>query len=432
MKKLFLAPVALAAVAAALLSGVVFAQEGPPAPSAGTVLAGDLLQPRGITIGPDGMIYVAEAGTGGDAEGPAGPEGGALHNGFTGRVSKIDPGTGERTTVVDGLPSAASDQGEAIGVADVKFIGTNLYVLITHGGAAWGFDDWSTGIYRIGSGGNLSLVADIGAFNEANPTEAISSGAQADVEAGGNPYSMIVRNGIFYVSDGNHNRLLKVTTGGAVSGVAEFPDHPVSTGVADTGSGPFYVAYLGKGPFLPDAGKVVSVDPSSGAITELASGVAMLTDVQKHANGQLYALQFNDPQKAGAAFFAPGTGSVQKVNADGTMTTLIAGLSFATDMIFDGDTAYIANFGIAPIGQIIKVANFSTVQAPAEPTPEPTAAPTQAPAPTPTAGTGIAGPDTGSGGYLGRDGGTAWPTLLVLAALAAAGTGAVAFGARRR
>jgi len=424
----------LAGVAGLLLMGValapgVHAQEL-PAPSAGTVLVGGLLAPRGLTIGPDDMIYVAEAGTGGDTEFTVGEGDNSfvVMNGFTGRISKIDPDTGERETVADGIPSGANPElGDQVGAADVAFMGGNLYLLLTHGGEEWGFPDTPTGIYRVDDDGDLILVADIGAFNAANPVEAITSGAQVDIEPGGNPYAMIVRGSNFYVSDGNHNRLLRVTSSGQISEITEFPDHPVSTGIASTGSGPFYVGYLGKGPFLPADGKVVSVDSASGAITEVASGEPMITDVQVGPDGNLYALQFNDPEDAGPDFFAPGTGKVLTVNDDGTMSPLITGLTFATFMEFDGDTLYIANAGIIPAGQIIKVENFSSVEPPAQPTPAPT---TPGPQPTPTRGTGVVAPDTGSGGYADSEGGSLW--LVLMLALAGAGVAGSAVLAVRR
>ena len=418
---------AIVAIAATAFAPGVHAQELPP-PSAGTVLAGGLLAPRGMDLGPDGMIYVAEAGTGGDTEFTVGEgdESFVVNNGFTGRISKIDPETGARTTVADGIPSGANPEfGDQVGAADVVFMGANLYLLLTHGGEEWGFPDTPTGIYRVESDGDLVLVADIGAFNAANPTEAIADGSQVDIEPGGNPYAMIVRGSDFYVSDGNHNRLLRVTTGGTVEDVTEFPNHPVSTGIASTDTGPFYVSYLGKGPFLPQDGKVVAVDSASGAITEVASGEPMITDVQAGPDGQLYALQFNDPEDAGEAFFAPGTGKVLTVNDDGTMSPLITGLSFATFMEFDGDTLYIANGGITPAGSIIKVEDFSSVQPPAEPTP----APTTAPQPTPTSGTGVQAPDTGTGTPGGNDV-SLWLLLGLIAAGAVTATGALAY--RRR
>src|SRR5262249_50989402 len=66
--------------------------------------------PRGLKFGPDGYLYVAEAGLGGtnstigqrpQVPTPPGPYTG----GRTARISKVDP-NGQRTTVADRLPSA--------------------------------------------------------------------------------------------------------------------------------------------------------------------------------------------------------------------------------------------------------------------------------------------------------------------------------------
>jgi hypothetical protein len=382
------------------------------------VLVDGLLEPKGLTIGPDGNIYVAESGTGGTTTVEL--EGSEFLAGYTGRISMVDPETGERTTVVDELPSSAfppEEAGavpEAVGPTDVAFIGDQLYYLQTHGGEEWGFPDFETGIYSVDNDGDLDLIADIGAFNKANPVDAITSGTQVDVEPGGNPYSMQVRNGVFYVIDGNHNRMLRVTTGGAVSEVVEFPNHPVSTGIDFATDGTAYVSYLGQGPFPPEQGKVVTVNINSGAIVDadVASGASMLTAVEFGPGNQLYALQFNDTTAGEFPAFGPFSGSIRRVNADGTMTPVVVGLSFATFLIFDGDTAYVSNWGVTDDGQILEIENFSSVQPPA-PTPT-TAAPTAtaaAPVATPTR-SGIVAPDTGDGG-ASSGGGLALPLALM-------------------
>lgn len=432
-------PVAVAVSAAIACAGLAIgtgASAQAPGPSAGTVLVSGLIQPKGIEVGPDGALYVAESGNGGDIEVELGEgdEAATFFSGYTGRISRIDPETGARTTVVDGLPSNAfppeepGGEGEAVGPADVAFVAGNLYYLQTHAGEVYGTPDFTTGIYRVDDDGDVTLVADIFAFNAANPVDAITSGAQPDVEPGGNPYSMDVHNGVFYVVDGNHNRLMRVTTGGTITEIVEFPNHPVSTGIDFSATGVAYVGLLGQGPFAPDDGKVVSVNLSGGAITDRASGVSMITDVEFGSDGQLYALSFNDTTAGEFPAFGPFTGSIQTVNADGTMSPLVTGLSFATHMTFDDDTAYVVNWGVTSQGEVVKIEDFSSVEPPPAPTPAP--APTQAgPAPTATRPTGIAAPDTGTGS-AGADG-----TLALIALFGAAGIALAAAGlrfARRR
>ena len=115
----------------AMVAGVL--DGGPsPASAAGpvTVHATGLDNPRGLSFGADGTLYVAEAGTGGGTstvgECPHSPPPiGPFLGGLTARVSAIDS-EGTRTTFVDELPSAQTSPlsgSELLGTEEVVFLG---------------------------------------------------------------------------------------------------------------------------------------------------------------------------------------------------------------------------------------------------------------------------------------------------------------------
>jgi hypothetical protein len=424
--KLLVASATIAVLSAAAWSG---AHAQAPGPTSGEAITTGLLSPRGMKIGPDGMLYVAEAGEGGATTITV--DGAEHHVGNSGRISKIDPDTGERTTVADGLHSDFSTATmDSVGPADVAFLGGNLYYVQTHGGEAYGAPDTPTGVYRVNDDGSTELVGDIGAFNIANPVADIQpGGGQEDIEPGGNPYAMTVRDGAFYVTDGNQNQLMKVDLDGTVSRVAEFSGHPVTTGIATQDTGPVYVANLGKFPFAPEDGTIYRVGFPSGTTTQIASGVSSMTDVEFGPGGQLYALNFADQDEtfSSGGPFLPFSGKVMKVGADGSLTPVVGGLTFATAIVFNGDTAYVANNGLSIPGvfegEIVKIENVSSLAPIAQPTPAPE--PTTAPAPTGTpAGGTITPPNTGTGPAAASA-----PALWVIVAIGAAGLAVAGSGA---
>ena len=363
-----LVPIAL--LAAMAFGGTYALAKEPPADGGKTLLTDGLLQPRGIKASPDGMLYVAESGTGGTTK-AIGGEAGTVYTGNTGRISKIDPATGTRTTVLDGIPSAwggnPNDDPSSFGIADIAFLDNTLYYLSTGGEKT--FPGHPAGIYKVTinrdpASNTAKLVANIGAFTAANPTIAVKNGTQEDVDPEGNPYSMIVRGRSFYVVDGNQNQVIQVTEGGAISRLADFGEHVVSTGNASKDDGPLFVSTIGQGPFLPQDGRVFQVGFPTGNIIKIAGGVSFLTGLAFGPGGQLYAQSFAEPaDDPNGPPFKFGTGGIFKVNDDGTLSAVITGFTAGTTFTFIGDTAYALNDSVNAFGtgEIWKIANFSSI-----------------------------------------------------------------------
>jgi hypothetical protein len=105
-----------------------------------TLLVTGLEGASGSAIGPGGALYVTE--------------------GAAGRISRVDPQTGEITTFASGLPRAIIGIGGAI---DVAFIGKTAYVLVTLVSPDVGGSDVD-GIYRVDGPDSFTVVANIGQF----------------------------------------------------------------------------------------------------------------------------------------------------------------------------------------------------------------------------------------------------------------------------
>jgi hypothetical protein len=320
-----------------LLAGVLMAMSTPStasaAPPAGgptaTLLVKGLGGAVGSTIGPDGALYVTE--------------------GIPGRISRVDPHTGAITTFASGLPKRVNPDSPFGGAVDVAFLGTTAYVLVTLVSPDVGGSDVD-GIYRVDGPDRVTVVADLGAFNVANPPTIpfpfeVLTGVQ---------YALQAYRGGFLVTDGHLNRVLRVTRDGEITVFIAFDDI-VPTGLA-VSEYLVYMAEAGPVPHRPEDGKVVAFGPKSPTATEVASGAPLLVDVEFAPHHRLYALSqgdfSGDPEGSPAL---PNTGALVKVNRDGTFTVVIDGLDRPSSLEFIGNTAYVVTL----TGEIWKIDGVS-------------------------------------------------------------------------
>ena len=324
-----------------------------------TVFASGLDNPRGLTFGPDGNLYVAEAGTGGDASTvgtcpQVGPPIGPYTGGDTARVTRIAP-DGSTTIAADGLPSATEAIGDIEGASDVAFVDGQLYVLTAGGGCSHGHTDAPNGIYKVNGDGSTTLVADLSAFLAGHPV----ANPSEDFEPDGTWYSMAVRDGALYAVNANQGDVEKVMLDGSVSrildGSARF-GHVVPTAIASW-NGRFFLGNLGVFPITPGAQSLWKLT-AGGHVSQIAGGLTTVLGVAVTKHGRVYALEsmtmpgFPGPDQL-------GSGSVVQVKSDGTTVPVATGLSFPTDLALGPDGAlYVSNLGFgagAGAGEVVRI-----------------------------------------------------------------------------
>ena len=355
-----------------------------------TVLAQNLDSPRGITVGPDGKLYVAEAGRGPaggyDPTQPVAPSpsvpGAQLQYGTTGAIARINPDSGAISRVLTGLPSVAIPAnepvfgapvaGDALGPTDVTFSSDGqAYFLIGLGTDPANRDVLNApllgslvtaNLLAANPAGSVSFLTDIAEFeslNNPDGTDVIS-----------NPYSLAVQGSQVLIIDAGANVLLTTDrSGNGLSlqaifndirlfpnpGIPGLPDllpmQQVPTGITIGPDNTPYVSELTGLPFPVGEARIFTV--TGAQITPVLTGFTNLVDIEFDLAGNLWVLEYDSDSILGGQDF----GALIRVSPTGERTTILADLVTPTSVAVGPDgSVYVANRGfLAGAGEIIKV-----------------------------------------------------------------------------
>jgi len=339
------------------------------------VIATGLEAPRGLRFGPDGMLYVAEAGTGGTTStaglcdqviAPIGP----YKGGKTSRISRIDM-SGHRTTVASGLPSSVDAIGDLEGVADLTFVDGTLYALLAGAGCSHGVADVPNSIVKVDlQNGSWEVIADLSEFIQ---THMVKYPNPPDFEPDGTFYSMVRHHDRLYAVEPNHGQVLSIGTDGSIESVLDVSaseGHIVPTAITERDD-EFFLGNLNLFPIQPNYARILTLShyecnrlavpgledekaKHSLHILSSKAGFTTIVSTTFGPDGLLYVLELSDA----AGYPTLGAGKVVRIKCDGNIEDVATGLSVPTAMTFGPDgKIYASNFGAAPAGagQIVRI-----------------------------------------------------------------------------
>lgn len=350
----------LALAASALLATLLIAPAGATSPPSFTVIANGLHNPRGLTFGPGGRLYVAEAGTGGA--------------GFDGAIHEIrNPGsaTPTITTVVSGLLSLGSPEGGVEGVDGISAHGNGgIFAIMGASTDATGLAGAGQ-LLKVTKNGHVKTVANVGNVDYA------WTGSHPQLDPGGqfpdaNPYGILTLPGREYIADAGSNTLDEVLANGTVRVLAYFPNNLTSdatpTCVAQGPDGALYVGTLSlvdSFVFGPSA-KVYRIDPKTlssdsvkmlGTSDEWATGFWPINGCAFGRNGALYVSELatgidgSGNPVGGDVIKIPFADPTSHVSLTGGTLPLAGGVAVASD----GTVYAVGLTAFAPTGFVARL-----------------------------------------------------------------------------
>jgi len=319
-----------------------------PDRSGPTVVTSGLNNPRQIALtAGDGLLVIAEAGKGGpDCQADPMDPTSEFCTGATGSISSVfvpQFGSGRQAVdLVTGLASGAGPDGSfAVGSQGVSNRSFGDIKIVS---------DFEGNLLKARSFGSAVPQANIAAYEEANDPD----GQGVD----SNPYGVLALRGRTLVADAAGNTVVSVTEGGTISTFAVLPNITdglcagvpndngmtgcdfVPTSLAEGPDGAIYVGGLGAE--TPGAGRVVKLDPTTGAVLATWGDLFTVTGVAVGRDGSVYASELfgGDPE-------APTPGNLVKIAADGTRTSKT--VPFPAGVAVDKfNNVYVSAFSTSP------------------------------------------------------------------------------------
>lgn len=395
-----------------------------------TTIVDGVSNARAVNFGPDGTLYVAEPGIGGNGECQASPS--TLFDpicaGNTGSLVKVTPG-GQPQRILTNFQSLAEQPSgnQGAGIQDIQFDSLGNAYLLTGFAGYPGNRDLET----LTLGGNFPIPPQqLATFPPSTPDKVLNTPLLAqlfkvDLNTGEldsifdfakyeiinnpdggdvvtNPFDLTIDGDTAYVVDGGGNAAYKIKLDGTESQAIGIPKkvlsasilpplppglelppglidilpggniavQSVSTGGAIGPDGALYVGEYTGFPY-PDGESRIFRIGEDGNPEVFLDGFTHITDLTFDEQGNLLVLQFSDTsQLTGDLRFLPG--SLIQVAPDLTRTTLVAageGLESAAGIDIGPDgKIYITKRGVGPeLGSVVRVDGLVTQKVP-EPT----------------------------------------------------------------
>ena len=279
-----------------------------------TIIASGLRQPRQLFYDKDGVLFIAEAGIGGDAT-LSTVATRTVQAGLTSRISMVDA-SGKQSIALEGLPSTATGGAPNFAGASSLYVTADSYWI----GIEYGPDL---------KGVTFPLFHHLAQIDRKTHrikklvdtwTPAIEAKQPSPDDAFSNPTDLaLAKDGTLYIADASANVLWSWTekTGMKLVAKWDIKDNPVPDTVAIGPDGDIYVGTLSGFPFKAGSARIERW--SNGKLKQKYEGLTMVTDVLVTKEGDIYATQYAEFGDKGPK---PLSGKVVKVGKNGPETVM--------------------------------------------------------------------------------------------------------------